>query len=287
MIYRGVLKKLENKNGTSVYLEVNFKYFWYFHLKRFKLVISFWILISSFIYSQRIYFCEGHTESGEPINPTKHLKIKPSGKYLYILLNNDGRLLDNQLFYLFIDKLMDNSFEPFDSKVIRLNEKKSWVAYNYKFTEPGKYLIYFLNSQQKKIVRDTLTVELKNDGNPHRSNVTSAYYDNCELLFCEIVLSGKPIRITNKAYLKKNNGLIYVYLNNGTPLKTSVLVVDVWKKGIHAYDYDQFVETKYYKIDPEWPDAFFKYYFKEKGEYKFSVYNENEVLIGTNYIVVY
>ncbi len=256
-------------------------------MKALKLLTIILFIAVSTSFSQSLYFCTGHTEDGLPLNTTKHLKIKPSGKYLYILFNNDGKKINNSLMYLFIDKLMDGSFEPFDSKVIRITEDKTWLAYNYKFTEPGTYLIYFLNHEQKKIVSDTLQVELEESTHPNRSNVTSSYYYNCEFVFCEIVLGGNPIRITNKAYLKKNNGLIYVYLNNGAPLKTSVLIVDIWKKEKHAFDYDKFVETKYYRIDPEWPDAYFKYYFKEPGEYKFSIYNDNEVLIRTNYIQVY
>ncbi len=256
-------------------------------MRTLRLALLILITTAASAFSQSIYFCTGHTEDGDPINSTKILKIKPSGEYLYIIFNNDGKKINNQLMYLFIDKKMDNSFEPFDSKVIRLQESKTWIAYNYKFTEPGKYLIYFLSSKQKKIVQDTLLVELVGSSLPNRSNVTSSYYYNCEFLFCEIVLGGKPIRITNKAYLKKNNGLIYVYLNNGAPLKTSVLIVDVWKKDKRAFKYDEFVETKYYRIQPDWPDAFFKYTFKEPGEYKFSVYNESEALIKTNYIQVY
>ncbi len=248
------------------------------------------LLLTVFVssgFSQSIYFCTGHTEDGNPINSVKHLKIKPSGSYLFILFNNDGRKIKTQLLYLFIDKKTDGKFEPFDSKVLRITNDQTWTAYNYKFTEPGKYSIYFLNSKQNKIAGDTLTVELEESPYPNRSNVTSDYYYNCEFVFCEIVLGGRPIRITNRAYLKKNNGLIYAYLNNGAPLKTSVLIVDIWKKDKHAFKYDQFVETKYYRIDPTWPDAYFKYTFKEPGEYKFSVYNESEALIKTNYIQVY
>jgi len=256
-------------------------------LKKFASIVLLMFAFAVTLAAQSIYFCTGHTSDGDPINPVNTFKIKPSGGYLYILFNNDGKKIETGLIYLFIDKKMNGNFEPFDSKVLRLDSATTWTAYNYKFSEPGKYLIYFLDSKQNKIAQDTLHVELESEFKRYRQDVTSDYYYNCEMVFCEIVLGGKPIRITNHAYLKKNNGLIYVYLNNGTPFNTPALIVDVWKKGNDTEDYDEFIETKYFKIDPEWSDTYFKYIFKEPGEYKFSVYNKHEALIISNYIQVY
>ncbi len=238
------------------------------------------------IKSQNIYFCTGHTSSGVPINPTNTLKIEPSGSYIFILLKNYQKLKP-QLFYMFIDKRNNNSYEPFDSKVIRLFKNKYWLAYNYKFVEPGKYKVYFLDSQQKKIAQDTLRVKLKEKYLNGRIIATSDYYSNCEFLFCEIVLGGKPVHIRQTAYLKKNKGLMFGYLDNGTPLNTSKIIVDIWLKNKETGDYDELYETKKFKIVPEWSFTYFRYFFKKPGEYKFSVYNEENVLIKSAFITVY
>ncbi len=246
------------------------------------------IILFSFVNvnSQNLYFCTGHTSNGAPINQTNTLKIEPSGSYIFILLQNYQKLKP-QLFYLFIDKKNGKAYDPFDSKVIRLFKKKSWLVYNYKFTEPGKYKVYFLDSEQKKIAQDTLRVRLKEKYLTDKIIATSDYYANCEFLFCEIVLGGKPVHIRDKAFLKKNHGLMFGYLDNGLPLNSSKLIVDVWIKNPETGDFDELYETKRFKIVPEWSFTYFKYIFKKPGYYKFSVYNEDNVLIKSAYISVY
>jgi hypothetical protein len=101
------------------------------------------------------------------------------------------------------------------------------------------------------------------------------------------VLGGKPVHIRSTAYLKKNHGLMFGYLDNGLPLNTSKLIVDVWRKNNETGDFDELYETKKFKIVPEWSFTYFKYVFKKAGDYKFSVYNEDNVLIKSAYISVY
>lgn len=253
-----------------------------------KIFILFtFLLLNSLAFSQKVYFCEGVTEDGNPINKVKTLEITPAGNYLYVLLSNDDRPLKVDLIYLFIDKFMGTQYEPFDSKVIKIEPSDTWVAFNYKFTEPGDYKIYFINTKQKKVAENTFTVTLQKQFVQERSSVTSSYYDFCQFVFCEIVLGGKPVRIKNRAYTSKNQGLMYAYINNGAPLNTNIMIVDIWKKGENSFDYDEFVESKKFKVEPTWPDTYFKYQFKKPGDYKFTVYNQNEVIMCKNYITVY
>lgn len=69
-------------------------------------------------------------------------------------------------------------------------------------------------------------------------------------------------------------------------LNSTKLLVDIWKKENSKFDYDKFVESKKFEMDPTWPDVFFRYKFKEPGEYKIAIYNSNEVLIKSGYIRV-
>jgi len=92
--------------------------------------------------------------------------------------------------------------------------------------------------------------------------------------------------ITKRASLSENNGEIYIKITNFSPLKTEVILVDIWKKEHRSFEYDEYVESKKYRIDPEWKDTFFKYRFPEPGEYKIVIYNQAEVLIKTGYINV-
>ncbi len=254
---------------------------------RLKLLLSLLILFSIKLSAQKIYFAGGVTNDGTPLSVVKSLEIDPAGNYLYIVLNNEDRPLNCDLLYLFVDKFVGTVYEPFDSKVIKVDSNATWASFNYKFIEPGDYKIYFLNMRQKKIAEADFTVKLKEQFVTERRTVTSSYYDYCQFVFCEIVLGGKPVRIKSRAYTKKNQGLMYAYINNGAPLNTEIIIVDIWKRGENSFDYDEFVETKKFKVEPDWPDTYFKYQFKQPGSYKFTVYNQNEVIMCKNYITVY
>ena len=254
---------------------------------RLKHHLILFFLLSVTVSAQKIYFCRGVTNDGAPLNIVHSFEIDPAGNYLYVVLNNDERPLKSDMLYLFVDKFVGTVYEPFDSKVIKIDSGATWASFNYKFAEPGDYKIYFINIKQKKIAESTITVKLKEEYVQERSAVTSSYYDYCQFVFCEIVLGGKPVRIKSRAYTKKNEGLMYAYINNGAPLNTNVIIVDIWKRGENSFDYDEFVETKKFKVDPEWTDTYFKYQFKKPGAYKFTVYNQNEVIMCKNYITVY
>ncbi|RMD50019.1 MAG: hypothetical protein D6830_03665 [Ignavibacteria bacterium] len=254
---------------------------------RLKSLFFIILFISGISFAQKIYFCQGVTSDGNPLNKVKSFEIDPSGNYLYILLDNDGIPLSTDLLYLFVDRFVGTSYEPFDSKVIKLDSNATWASYNYQFIEPGDYKIYFINIYQKKIAEARFSVKLREKYISERNAVTSSYYDFCQFVFCEIVLGGKPVRIKNRAYTSKNQGLMYAYINNGAPLNTNKIIVDIWKRGENSFDYDEFVETKKFKVEPDWPDTYFKYQFKKPGSYKFTVYNQNEVIMCKNYINVY
>ena len=110
---------------------------------------------------------------------------------------------------------------------------------------------------------------------------------NVKLIFCEKVLvGGTPIGITKRASLRENGGQIYIKLTNYSPLKSEVILVDFWRKEYRSFEYDEYIESKKFRIDPEWVDTFFKYKFPKAGEYKIVIYNQEEVLIKTGYINV-
>jgi len=252
---------------------------------RFLLIIYFLSAIA--LHSQKVIFSNGVTNDGAPLGKVKSLEIDPSGNYVYVVLSNDDRPINSDLLYLFVDKFMGTRFEPFDSKVIKIEKSKTWASFNYRFHEPGDYKVYFLTAEQKKLAEGTFKVKLKEQFAQERKAVTSSYYDFCQFVFCEIVLGGKPVRIKSRAYVNKNKGLMYAYINNGAPFNTSAMMVDIWKRGENSFDYDTFVETKKFKIEPDWNDTFFRYQFKYPGDYKFTIYNENEVIMCKNYITVY
>ncbi|MFC2083644.1 hypothetical protein ACFLS9_01170 [Bacteroidota bacterium] len=240
------------------------------------------------ISAQQIYLAETHTEDGEPIGAKNIWDIKPWGSYISIILDYEDRSPEGSLIYMFIDKLVDGIFEPYDSKAINLESNKSWLVYNYKFAEPGEYEVYFVNITQIKIASERVTIKFEDEYSAPPETVSSSYYENCEIIFCKTILIGnRPLGIKRSLSLSNHSGTIYVFLNNYAPLNTDIFLVDIWRKKNRTYDYDEYVESKKYKLNQDWPEAYFQYQFIEAGEYKFTIYNKDEILIKSGYFTVY
>ncbi len=113
------------------------------------------------------------------------------------------------------------------------------------------------------------------------------YYDGIGLIFCEkILVGGTPLGIIKSGSLSKHSGSIYIKLKQYSPLNTEAIHVDLWKIGNNSFDYDQYVESKKYKIDRTWYDTFFKYKFTRSGKYKIVIYNDSDAIIKTGYITI-
>jgi hypothetical protein len=251
-------------------------------------IILILLFTASVSLAQQLYFTSSYTEDGEPIGAKNIWEIKPWGSFVYIFLDNEGERFNSPMLYMFMDKMEeDSTFEPYDSKSINVPYNQRWVAYNYKFTLPGEYLVYFTDRSQNRIAEERVTIQYENTNYSVSSPSTSSYYENCKVLFCEKVLvGGDPLGVKTSISLSQDKD-IYVVLNNYKPLKTGKLLLDVWRRKNRGFDYDDYVFSKKYRLNPKWPDAYFKFSFEEPGDYKLSIYNENEVYIKSGYITVY
>ncbi len=251
--------------------------------KYIALIYFIFISLSS---AQEIFFANSYTESGEPIDATVDLKIKPWGSQFYILFRNNGKPIGDPLLYLFVDKLRGDKYKPFDSRVLNIDKDATWAVYNYEFKDPGEYEIYFMNSNQKRLATAKLKVELEDRYVEGFSVQSSRYYEGAKLQFCEAVVDGKPVNVLRTASIKKLNGTVYVYLNNFDALNVDTLFVQVWKDENGDEEFEKFVETKKYKIDPNWSDTFFKYVFTKPGLYQIKIFEKNEILIAAKHIKI-
>nr|MDA3862062.1 hypothetical protein [Melioribacteraceae bacterium] len=222
----------------------------------------------------------------EPINAKNNWKIDAWGKTLHVILDNENEPIEGNIVYLFIDKFTDGKYQPFDSKSVNIKSNTQRIVHDYNFSESGKYKLYYINISQKKLASVIISISDKSKKRP-KAVKRSNYYDTVELLFCKKVLvGGTPIGITKRASLSEDNGEIYVQISNYSPLRSEIILVDFWRKEHRSFEYDEYIESKKYKVDPEWKDTFFKYKFTQAGEYKIVIYNQEEVLISTGYINV-
>lgn len=239
---------------------------------------------SIFNFSQQLYFCESYTEDGKPIDANYTWQIKPWGKQLYVLFDNEGQEIEGRLIYIFVDKDNEGKFEPFDSKALQIRDGAEWVVYNYKFIELGEYNFFVVNSEKDTVASEKIVIKLEDELEGSRSTFTTLYYDNTDIVFCERMIAGKPVNEFTQTSFNKNNGLVFIYISNRNQLNTEKLFVDFWRKKNSTFEYDEYIESKKYRMEPGWNDVYFRYNFTEPGEYKVSIYNDNEILIKNGYI---
>jgi len=251
--------------------------------------IALLLLLSvSVSFAQQVYFTSSFTEDGEPIGAKNVWDIKPWGSFVYVFMDNEGERFSGSILYMFVDKMeMDSTYEPFDSKAINIPYNQRWIAYNYKFTIPGEYEFYFIDKNENRLAGERVTIQYENTNYSVSTPSSSSYYENCKVLFCEkILVGGDPLGVKTGLSLSQSNK-IFVVLNNYKSLKTGKLLIDVWRKKNRAFDYDDYMYSKKFRLNPDWPDAFFEFTFEEPGDYKLSIYNENEVYIKSGYLKVY
>ena len=118
-----------------------------------------------------------------------------------------------------------------------------------------------------------------------KAQVNTEYYKNSEVIFCEDVVDGSAVNASSTFTIGANGGYVQVQVDNGKAMKTTQLIVDVWKKSSTG-EYDKFVETKKFDIKATWDSPFFEYTFYKAGKYKLSIYNEDEVFINSGYVTI-
>lgn len=251
-----------------------------------KFVFIFILALATQVFSQQIYFCEDYTTEGEPVRQKDSWNVVGSEQTIYVILKAGDQLIKGPIVYMFIDKGDEGQYYPFDSKAIKFERDKEWLVYRYKVTESGKYSFYFQDAQENEIAQKYVTVRLSSDSYFSPGNSNSLYYEGSKVSFCEVVIEGRPINIRGTQSFSIHGHLCYIHINNFRPMNTSKILVYFWRKESKSFKYDEFFDTKKYQVSPEWSDAFFKYSFKETGDYKIIIYNENEMIIGNGFIQI-
>ena len=254
-------------------------------------IISVFIIFCTSVLAQQVYFSQSYSDNGEPIGASNKWQINPKGGYVYILYDNEDGDLARGTYYLMVDKKSDDMFEAFDSKSIKLNEEKDWLVYNYIFKEAGTYKVYFMAPGQKRLAEETVEISIQGDvvsDNviPEREGKTSSYYEDMRMYFCEWVINDRPIHPKQATTLRQKDGWIFLYMNLNDPINSTKLVVEIWRKKFSSLSHDEYIETKEYAVTPEWTYSFFRYQFTEPGDYKFNIYTDKDILIGSRYIKV-
>ncbi len=249
-----------------------------------KIKTTIFFLIFTITHSaQQIFISKGYTSSGEPIDLIYNQKTELD-QSLCIILNNGKENFTHNFIFLYVDQVNKSLRKNILSKMIRPDKESNWILEKFKFVNEGDYEIYFTNFNREKIADVKLTVT-KKKLNKVIEKTDPEYLTNMRVLFARRIQSGRPINLVDKVSLNRDGGEIYFYIINDKPINTSKLEIKINRKEKTA-DYDKYIDTKKFQIDPSWTDTYFKYVFMNKGEYKISIFNEKELLIKTAYISV-
>ncbi|MDH7603966.1 MAG: hypothetical protein QHH13_03615 [Melioribacter sp.] len=245
-------------------------------------IVSLILLLSTIkIFSQEIIYCKAVTENGEPIGIISNRKIDVNSK-IYILIKINELLITENI-NLLIEKINKNNKQNIFSASIKFNNQKNWAAYEYSFKQEGIYSISLVNNKEEKISTNFLLVE--NSQNNFIGINNSEIFPNSKIIFCEKVIGNKPVNIIEKISLHKSREVIIYFINN-RPFNTDIIQVRIWKKKNINSPYEDFVDSKKFKIEPEWYDTYFKYQFNSEGYYRLDIFNDKELLLKRAYINV-
>ncbi len=272
-------------------------------MKKFLSLFLIMALASSInlMYAQNVYACEDFSSTGEPIGEGAVWTIASTGGNIYLLYNHGnsrGAVPSQVAFY--IDKEVKGSYVEYVTEIMETGGKK-FVVLDQKFLEEGNYKIGVYTMEEKLLAETIITVNLKtstpkntpttptkNTSTTNLNNYTSGtgYYSNSKVIFCEDVVSNEPVNADATFNISRDGGYLQVQVNNGKAMKSTELVVKVYRKSSTSGDYDEFIETLTFPIEPEWDRPYFRYDFLKNGEYAFDIFTDKDVLIAMGYITI-
>lgn len=251
-------------------------------VKLFYLHALLFLLFLSEIFSQEIIFCKAVNENGDPIGIIANRKVETNNK-IFILIKNNNKS-EQQGMNLLIEKIDNNIKQSIFSSTIKFSNLKNWAAYDYSFNQEGTYSVSLINDKQEIISKAFLLVE--NSKNSFIGINDYEVFPNSRIIFCEKVIGNKPINIIDKISLRFKSGEVFIYFINNRPLNTNIIQVRIWKKKNINAPYEDFVDFKKFKIEPDWYDTYFKYQFQSDGYYRVDIFNDKDLLLKRAYIIV-
>ena len=234
--------------------------------------------------AQRIILCKAYTNNGEPIDYiySSTLTLNQS---VCILFLSENKTIAGRTVNLSIDKINGDKRQNQFNKTYK-PAKENWIAHVYKFSNEGKFEITFTDEGNNRYATKFLNVGLQK-ATKKIEPLNYIQYPYAKIIFCEKILSGKPVGLKRTVSLQSEGGTVYIYIDNDIqPLNTDRILINTWRRAKYGLDYTEFMDSKKYQLDSFWTNTFFKYKFIKPGDYKIELYDEKELLIKTAYISV-
>jgi len=246
--------------------------------------LVFILFAGKIIFAQQVYFCKSVTPDGKPVEHKTNWEVKSATPVVVLL--DYKKQINSSMVYLFVDRKSGNDYEAYDSKAVSADKNASTIIQPYNFKESGNYLLYFINNSGERLAQGNLIVKVTEKPvveNIKQEEMPEAVILKAEIIFCEKIVSNKPVNIKESVSLK-NGGNITVFIKSDNVFNANSLTVNIYRK--KNISVEEMLETKKFKVQPSWRNIFFKYKFEIPGVYKFSVYDEFNNIMKSESIIV-
>lgn len=244
---------------------------------------------SSDIYSgSKVTFCESVDDAGNPVTVASVFNIESGGGNVTVYVDNGSTQM--QTTGLIVDIYKKGSSDKYDQFIETKNFtiKSTLVAtyFDYFFASAGDYVVHVYNSEEKWINDGYITIKNKSGLNIDYNDPSSTfYYIDAKVNFCtELDNLNSCSNSGDEFNISKSGSYVYVRVGQDKALKTSGITLDIYKK--KGGDYDDFVETKTYTINPDKSAFYIEYTFYNAGDYKFKFYSDSSVWIQDGTVTI-
>lgn len=295
-------------------------------MNKAKSVVAFFTLASLCLFSfslsaQKLYFCKGYSETGEPKGVAEDWAFDGKGTEVTFLYNN-GRTTFSFASLFFV---VENSATKASDKVeFKVAQNRNWDAMKYTFKEAGYYSVSvfgndnkllakslikvgetkakevvkpevkkdavskeIINVEEKKIEPKEPVAEVKVEQQEQSKEVKEVlYYDDLKVIFCEQFKEGKIVNEKTNYKMSDLGAYVEIVLQSPKTLNTGSITVDIWKKETEGNSYSEHVDEQELKLDSKSKQINFHRSFFKPGEYKFSFFNDKAVWMTTGYVTV-
>ena len=276
-------------------------------------------LFSFSVSAQKLSFCKGYSETGEPKGVAEDWAFDSKGTEVTLLYNNGKTTFSFASLFFVIE---NTSTKKADKVEFKVAQNRNWDAMKYTFKEAGYYAVSVFGNDNKLLakslikvgetkVKEVVKAEVKTEAvskevinveekktetkevvtevkveQPHESKEVKEvlYYDDLKVVFCEQVKENKVVNEKNIFKMSNLGAYVEVVFQNTKALNTSAITVDIWKK--EGDSYSEHVDEQQLKLDSKSKQVNFHRSFFKPGDYKFSFFNDSGVWMSTGYVTV-
>ncbi len=237
----------------------------------------------------KVTFCESVDDAGYPVTESTVFNIVSGGRNVTVYVDNGTTQIQST--GIIVDVYKKGSTGKYDQFIETKNFtiKPTLVAtyFDYFFSSSGDYEVRVYNNEEKWINDGHVTIKDKNGGLNIDYNDPSStfYYIDAKVNFCtDLDYLNSCANAGSVFNISKSGSYLYVWVGQDKALKTSGITLDIYKK--KGKDYDDFVETKTYTIDPDKSAFYIEYTFYDAADYKFKFYTSSNVWLQDGFVTI-